>query len=394
MDFQILAKSYKDTSLSDVLRAFSMDMSLTYPQQKVINNLINCKSSSLGSHSYYCHDCSYLHVSYNSCRDRHCNKCQALNQSRWIEKKMEDLLPVKYFHLVFTLPEELNPLILRNKGVLYNLLFKAVNETLSDATRSTKNLGADIGYIATLHTWGQMLNFHPHIHCIVPSGGLSLDGKSWIKGKDSFFLSVKVLKTLLKYKYLDYLKKYYKKQKISMEGIDGLQSDLDFERLINLLYSKSWHVYAKPTFKGPKQTIQYLGNYVQKVAISNSRILSIEKNKVSFKYFSYKKNKTKYTKMDGELFVKRFLMHILPKRFVKTRSYGYFANSNRQTKLKTVKKLLGVAEKKKEKLTLKEELLEFFNMDLSFCPKCKSRNYHLIQDVLERSPPFILNQAI
>lgn len=333
-------------------------------------------------------------MSYNSCRDRHCNKCQALNQSRWIKKKMEDLLPVKYFHLVFTLPEELNPLILRNKRVLLDLLFKAVKESLSLAARSTKNLGADIGYIATLHTWGQLLNFHPHIHCIVPSGGLSLDGKSWITGRDSFFLSVKILKNLLKHKYLDYLKKYYKKQKICIESIDALGGDVGFQRLINLLYSKNWHVYAKPTFKGPKQTIEYLGNYVQKVAISNSRILSIRKNQVNFKYFCYKDNKTKYTKMDGVLFVKRFLMHLLPKRFVKTRSYGYFANSNRQTKLKVVQKLLGVPEKKKKKLSLKEELLEFFNIDLSFCPKCKSRNYHLIQAALGRSPPFILDQAI
>ncbi|MCJ8346324.1 IS91 family transposase [bacterium] len=391
---QILDKGSKQPELSDVLKLFSVDMSLTYPQKRVVNNLVHCKSSPLGGHSYYCHDCSYLHMSYNSCRDRHCNKCQALNQSRWIKKKMEDLLPVKYFHLVFTLPEELNPLILRNKRVLLDLLFKAVKESLSLAARSTKNLGADIGYIATLHTWGQLLNFHPHIHCIVPSGGLSLDGKSWITGRDSFFLSVKILKNLLKHKYLDYLKKYYKKQKICIESIDALGGDVGFQRLINLLYSKNWHVYAKPTFKGPKQTIEYLGNYVQKVAISNSRILSIRKNQVNFKYFCYKDNKTKYTKMDGVLFVKRFLMHLLPKRFVKTRSYGYFANSNRQTKLKVVQKLLGVPEKKKKKLSLKEELLEFFNIDLSFCPKCKSRNYHLIQAALGRSPPFILDQAI
>lgn len=303
---------------------------------KAMSAIEFCRTDKLGGHVDKCDECGHIRISYNSCRNRHCPKCQNLNKERWLEERKKELLPIQYFHVVFTLPDELNPLTLRNKKEIYTILFKASSETLLELSEDNKYLGANIGFISILHTWGQNLMDHPHIHSIVTGGGLSLDEKRWISSRKDFFIPVKVISKLFRGKFLYYLKKTYSSNNLKFDGTKKeLAEKKDFQKLIDKLYKKEWVVYSEPPFKNATYVLEYLGRYTHKVAISNHRILKIEDGKVTFKWRDYKdNNKNKAMTLDAFEFIRRFLLHILPRSFVKIRHYGTLSNRNRKAKLK------------------------------------------------------------
>lgn len=336
-----------------------------------------CRTAELGGHVEQCDECGHLRISYNSCRNRHCPKCLSLKKEQWLEDRKADLLPVGYFHVVFTIPEELEPIALRNQNIVYNILFKAVSETLLELSNDKKHLGAQIGFISVLHTWGQNLMNHTHIHCIVPAGGLASDSTKWVNSrntkKNNFFIHVKVLSDLYKKKFLAYLKDAYYNSKIKFTGeVEHLRESHIFSCFISKLYEKYWNVYCKPPFKNAEHVLEYLGRYTHKVAISNNRLVKLQDNKVTFKWRDYKdNNKEKLMTINAEEFIRRFLMHVLPHRFVKIRHYGILSNKNRSTKLKKCKLILKVSVQKEElKLTFSELLLKLTGIDITVCPCC------------------------
>ena len=323
-----------------------------------------------------CDCCGHIRISYNSCRNRHCPKCQFLSKERWLEQRREDILPVPYFHIVFTIPAKLNPLALRNKRVLYNILFRSVAETLTELASDPKHLGVEIGFICILHTWGQNLMDHPHLHCIVTGGGLSLDGKRWLSCRKGFFIPVRVLSRLFRGKVLDYLKKSWESEKLKFTGtIAGLQDPAQFSALLKDLYGREWVVYAKPPFKDPEMLLDYLGRYTHRIAIGNHRILKMQNDKVFFLWRDYADgNKNKTMTVEASEFIRRFLLHVLPSRFVKIRYYGLLANRNSSTILAQCRRLLACTVKLSNKNvneTWQEFLLRVCRIDLIKCPSCK-----------------------
>ncbi len=368
------------TELADILNEHGqkyIDIYGLSPEQlKVLSDITSCRTAKLRGHTDVCEECGHLRISYNSCRNRHCPKCQGLLKEKWIEDRKKDLLPIQYHHIVFTIPNNLNDLVLRNKKEMYTLLFKASSETLKELAADPKYLNANIGFISILHTWGQNLMDHPHIHCIVTGGGLSLKNKEWLSSKNNFFLPVKVISSLFKGKFMACLRKKYNNNKLSFPGnIDYLKKDSNFQSLVDSLYSKKWVVFSKPSFANPEAVIEYLGRYINKVAISNHRIIKIEKGKVIFKYKDYSDNdKMKYMALDVFEFIRRFLLHVLPKRFVRIRYYGILCHRYRKRNLLFCRYLLKVYIKSVDNSNSKESwrdlLLRLTGKDLTVCPKC------------------------
>lgn len=287
--------------------------------------------------------------------------------------------------MVFTVPEEINPLILRNQRIMYELLFKAASETLLELGRDQKHLGAQIGFVAVLHTWGQNLLDHPHIHCIVPGGGLSLNGKYWVKSRNKFFISVNVMSDLFKKKFNTYMIEKYYEGSLNFEGkLENLSKRGSFEIFARNLLNKKWVVYSKPPFSTADQVVEYLGRYTHRVAISNGRIIKIEDDEVTFRYRDYKdNNKTKYMALNANEFIRRFLLHVLPDNFVKIRYYGILSNKNKATKLKKCQRLLGVFKKKacKKKIGFEELLMEIKGIDYRRCPHCDNGRLITIKEI-------------
>ncbi|MDZ7672851.1 MAG: IS91 family transposase [Halanaerobiales bacterium] len=368
------------TELADILNEHGQKYIDSYglsPEQlKALSDITSCRTSKLGGHADVCEECGHLRISYNSCRNRHCPKCQGLLKEKWIEDRKKDLLPIQYHHIVFTIPNNLNDLVLRNKQEMYTLLFKASSETLKELAADPKYLNANIGFISILHTWGQNLMDHPHIHCIVTGGGLSLKNKEWISSKNNFFLPVKVISSLFKGKFMACLRKIYDHNKLSFFGnIDYLQKESDFQSLVDSLYSKKWVVFSKPSFANPEAVIEYLGRYINKVAISNHRIIKMEDGKVTFRYKDYSDDaKKKYMTLDVFEFIRRFLLHLLPKRFVRIRYYGILCHRYRKRNLLFCRYLLNVYIKRVDNSNLKESwqdiLFRLTGKDLTVCPKC------------------------
>ena len=348
--------------------------SLPLQQLKTMRAIELSRSAELGGHVDECEECGHLKISYNSCRNRHCPKCQFLKKEKWIEAREHELLPIAYFHVVFTLPEELKSLVLKNREVMYNLLFKAASETLTELAR--ERLGVQIGTIAVLHTWGQNLLDHPHLHCIVSGGGLS--GEGWIHAKRRFLFPVKVLSRLFRGKFLAFLKKAYEGGKL--EGVD------QFPTLLKVLYTKEWVVYAKPPFNGPKTVLAYLGRYTHRVAITNHRILGMEEGKVSFSWKDYADGNTKKTMtLDVFEFIRRFLLHVLPPGFVKIRHFGFLSNRMRNVCLELCRAALGVAKPEPAPSeTWQALLLRITGIDVTRCPLCQGRMH---RKQLYRGPP-------
>jgi hypothetical protein len=375
--------------------AYRNKYKISLQQLKVMSAIEDCRTAKLGGHIEICDKCRHIKVSYNSCRNRHCPKCQSLSKERWLDARMKDLMPIQYFHIVFTIPSDLNALALQNKKLLYSLLFKASSETLIELSRDSKHLGAEIGFISLLHTWGQNLMDHSHVHCIVTGGGLSLDSSKWVSCREDFFIHVKVLSRVFRGKFLDSLKKLYYSNKLNFSGqISTLGSRQEFKILLDKLYKTEWVVYSKAPFKSPEHVLKYLGNYTHKVAISNSRITDLKDDKVTFKWRDYKdNNKPKLMTLDAFEFIRRFLFHVLPNGFVKIRHYGILSNRNRKTKLEKCKKLLGVPTqnnlKSKAKETWQELLLRISQIDIRICPYCKKGHMIMKETIFPHSgsPP-------
>jgi predicted Zn-ribbon and HTH transcriptional regulator len=338
-------------------------------QLKTMRAIENCRTSVLGAHIDECDECGYTHISYNSCRNRHCPKCQTLKKERWIDARKDDLLNVGYFHVVFTIPDTLNQIAYQNQEIVYKILFKAAAETLSELASDKKYLGAQIGITEILHTWGQNLIYHPHVHCIVPGGGLGPLDK-WVNSRKKFFIPVKVLSRKFRGKFLYYLKL----ANLDFYGsISYLHDRPMFDDFVSSLYQKEWIVYCKPPFKNAGCVVEYLGRYTHRVAISNNRILKMENGMITFKWRDYRDgNKLKYMELSVDEFIRRFLIHVLPAGFTKIRHYGLLSPVNKSTKLRLCKKLTNTfANIPRGKMSAVELLNKLTGKDVTLCPCCR-----------------------
>ena len=327
--------------LSPVRSRLSQSLPLLPEQRRVMQAIEVCRTAVLGGHLEQCDSCCYQRIAYNSCRNRHCPKCQSLAQRRWVR----DLLPVPYFHVVFTLPEQLAMVALQNKRVVYNLLFASAAKTLNTIAADPKHLGAEIGFLAVLHTWSQTLRHHPHLHCVVPGGGLSPDGQRWLSCRPHFFLPLRVLRRLFRRLFLQGLQQAYLTGQLQFHGqLTYLAQPLAFARLLRSLRTREWWLYAKPPFAGPQQVLAYLGRYTHRVAISNQRLRSCQNGFVTFTWKDYARgNYSSLMTLSTDEFMRRFLLHVLPRGFQRLRQFGLLANRHRRLKLQTCRTLLGVA---------------------------------------------------
>jgi hypothetical protein len=340
--------------VADIFRAHGADWReanaghVSLAQLKVMSAIENCRTSALGGHVERCEDCAHTRISYNSCRNRHCPKCQAAAARKWLEDREADLLPVPYFHVVFTVPAEIAAIAFQNKAAVYDLLFKTAAETLTTIAADPKHLGARIGLTAVLHTWGSALTHHPHVHVIVPGGGLSPDGSRWIACKPGFFLSVRVLSRLFRRLFLEGLAALHKAGRLVFFGDLSALSDSDaFDAALAPLRRSEWVVYAKRPFAGPKAVLAYLSRYTHRVAISNSRLVALDDVGVTFKWKDYRvegPGRFKTMTLDPAEFIRRFLMHVLPSGFHRIRHYGLFASAVRARNIERVRALLAVPE--------------------------------------------------
>src|SRR6516164_1508487 len=324
--------------VADVFRTYGDDFLalwervLSRAQRKAFDDIRACRTAALGGHVDQCDQCGHCAISYNSCRNRSCPKCQAAARAQWLAEREAELLPVEYFHVVFTLPQQIARLALQNARRIYSILFRAVAETLLTIAADPKRLGAAIGFLAVLHTWGQNLHLHPHLHCVVPGGGVSSDGVRWIGcKKSSFFLPVKVLSSRFRRLFLTYLITAFQQGRLKFHGqLAGLAWSSAFHALCQQVRRTPWVVFAKPPFGGPEQVLKYLARYTHRVAISNRRLLSLEDGRVSFEYKDYAEgNKTKVMTLEATEFIRRFLLHVLPTGFVRIRQFGFLANRTR-----------------------------------------------------------------
>jgi hypothetical protein len=301
----------------------------------------------LGGHIDQCPRCGHQAISYNSCRNRHCPKCQAQARQRWLAAREQEVLGVPYFHVVFTIPHELNPLCQYNPEVLYNLLFRASAATLLEVAADPKHLGAEIGFLSILHSWGQNLLLHPHVHCAIPAGGFSLDHTHWIHPRYSFFLPVKVLSRLFRGKFIAALWRAYRRKNLRFHGpIAALEQPKRFASFLRTVFRQDWVVYAKPAFGGPTQVLRYLARYTHRVAISNHRLLAFDGERVTFRWRDYAHgNKKRKMTLSATEFLRRFVQHILPRGFVRVRQYGFLANRCRTANLALGRQLLATTPK-------------------------------------------------
>jgi len=351
--------------------------------QKLVWDIINCRMPMMGGHIRKCSACVFEQNEYNSCRNRHCPKCQALKKAKWLEARTAELLPLGYFHNVFTLPHELNPLILINPKTLLNILFRAVKEILVAFGLDPKwHLKGDLGFLALLHTWDQKLNAHYHLHVIIPAGALAPDKSKWIQTKrrkckksgilKDFLFHVEALSKTFRGKYLDFLKQAYDNNDLKFsKATQHLAGKENFERFRWSLQKKEWVVYSKAPFKGPEYVFEYLGRYVHRVAISNDRIKAIENGKVTFTFKNRDKGyKTEDVMLSVDLFITRFLLHELPPGFMKIRYFGFLCNRYKKDNLKLIREFLGVDAPDQPAKTSLELMLELTGLDLGRCPKC------------------------
>jgi len=318
--------------------------SLSRDRLRVMTAIERCRTAALGGHVEQCDQCHFQRIAYNSCRDRHCPKCQSLARAQWIEDRQAELLDTQYFHVVFTVPEEIAAIAYQNKEVVYDILFRATSETLRTIAADPKHLGAEIGFFAVLHSWGQNLMFHPHLHCVVPGGGISPDGQRWIACRRSFFLPVRVLSRRFRRLFVESLEKAFEEGQLKFfSSLQELDDRKAFLRYLAPLRKKKWVVYAKKPFAGPQQVLDYLGRYTHRVAISNNRILNIEDGQVTFRYKDYRHGSQQKTMtLSADEFIRRFLLHVLPAGFHRIRYYGFLGNRYRKEKLQQCRHLLGM----------------------------------------------------
>jgi predicted Zn-ribbon and HTH transcriptional regulator len=362
--------------LADVFRAYGESYRRNHPlpisHLKVIDAVVRCRTGVMGGHIERCDSCGFERPAYNSCRNRHCPKCQSLAKVKWLDKQKSETLPMGYFHLVFTLPHELNGLVLTNKKILLSHLFKAVSETLVDFGHT--RLGGQIGFITVLHTWDQTLLDHFHLHCLVPAGALSSDQKRWTPARKNFLFPVKALSIVFRGKFLDLLKKAFDRNKLLFVGQTvSLADSVAFNLLINALRKKPWIVYAKKPFGSPVHVLDYLGRYTHRVALSNDRILSARNGAVTFSYRDRKNQDRKKTMtLEAHEFIRRFLLHVIPKGFVRVRHFGFLANRSK-SRLSKCRQLLDLDPivPKLAQRSVHEIMLQLTGIDISQCPLCQ-----------------------
>ncbi len=370
--------------LGEILRRHGERYAAAHPlspiQDKVLRALSQCRTAALGGHLEACDRCGHRRAVYHSCRNRHCPKCQALAQADWLAARRADLLPVDYFHVVFTLPREIRPLALYRPRVIYDLLFRAATDTLATFARDPRTFSADsggtLGITAILHTWGQNLSLHPHLHCVVTGGALSLDEQSFLTPRHKGFLfPVRALAKVFRAKFLDGLRKAFARGKL-----DG---DPSAPALCAALRNIDWVVYAKPPFAGPEGVLAYLGAYTHRIAISNHRILSLEQRRVAFRYRDYAEGgKQKVLRLDIDEFIRRFLLHVLPKGFVRIRHYGLLANRSRRQKIARCRALLCAPEiSEPVEETVSEKLLRLTGVDIHRCPACREGRMLVVAEI-------------
>ena len=358
---------------------------LSYEQKKVMHHIEVCRTAELGGHVEHCDQCDFERIAYNSCRDRHCPKCQTFTKEQWLNDRKSELLPCGYFHFVFTLPHDLNPIILCNKQVTLQILFSAVNETLQAFAKDPQwRLEGQLGFISVLHTWSQTLMDHFHLHCLVPAGAFSFAKDGWIPAKDSFLFRIDSLAKEFRNRYLRAIRTAYLKEKLIFPGNTAEFGEKQtFEQLIESLSEVKWIAYVKSPFAGPEQVLEYLGRYTHRVAISNNRIVAIDNGKVTFTYRDREKNETKAMTIGADEFIRRFLLHILPKSFMKIRYFGFLANKNKKQAIPILRKLINPDAKLPEKVkeTVQEMMLRVTGNDITCCPKCKKGRMIIIKNL-------------
>ena len=344
------------------------------PQQSnVANCIINCKTGAYGANVSVCEDCGHMQIHYNSCRNRCCPMCQALPKEKWMDKRREDVLEAPYFHAVFTVPQELNPLIYSNQQLLYDAMYHCVSATIDELTADTKHLGAKVGYICVLHTWGSEMNYHPHIHVILLGGGLTAKNQWRDKGKD-FFLPVDVLSKLFRGKYLAELKTLYEEKKLQFHGSSEKYCNrYSFKELLNICYEKEWIPHCKKTFNGAQSVINYLGKYTHRIAISNHRVIRMDEDTVTYHVKDYREaGKWREYTISGVEFIRRFLMHVPPKRFVRIRHYGLLCTRTKTKHLTLCRNLLGCKQylSKLKDMETPQMLEALYGIKVTVCKCC------------------------
>jgi hypothetical protein len=368
--------------VADVFRAHQQDFLerwghvVSRQQRKVLRAIGRCRTAALGSHLERCDRCPYEYVAFDSCRNRHCPKCQSTARDRWLQRQASSLLPVPYSHVVFTLPEQLAALALRNQRLIYDLLFRAVSETLTQIAADRRRLGARIGVLAVLHTWNQQLQYHPHLHCLVPAGGLAPDSSRWISCRPRYFLPARVLSRMFRGKMLAFVKHAYDNNQLRFPGkLAAYAKPGPFHQMIATLRHKKWVVYAKPPFGGPAYVLKYLARYTHRVAIANGRLLDMNHGQVRFKWRdSRDNNRIKVMSLDAAEFIRRFLLHVLPNGFVKIRHFGLLANRNRRQALALCRQHLKATVPQVTDIVTPQQQSAINRC----CPKCKRGTLHVV----------------
>ena len=373
-------KIQNQVDLADIFRRYAdgyrRSHAVSYQQLKVMRHIQICRTAELGGHVQQCDQCEFEKIAYNSCRDRHCPKCQTLAKEQWLNDRKAELLGCSYFHLVFTLPHKLNPIILSNKTTTVNILFAAVNQTLQAFAKDPQwRLEGRLGFISVLHTWSQTLIDHFHLHCLIPAGALAFTKDRWIPAKDNFLFKITSLALEFRKRYLKLLlNAYLKGELIFTQKTAALNSNHAFQQLIISVSKKRWIAYAKRPFAGPQQVLEYLGRYTHRVAISNNRIISIDNGRVTFTYRDRQRNsEIKKITLDANEFIRRFLLHVLPKGLMKIRYFGFLSHTNKKELIPLIRKLIDPEATLPVKISesINEMMLRLTGIDISCCPRCK-----------------------
>jgi hypothetical protein len=375
--------------------------SLSRDQLRVMSAIERCRTPALGGHVEQCDQCQFQRMAYNSCRDRHCPKCQSLARAQWIEDRQAELLDTQYFHVVFTVPQAIAAIAYQNKEVVYDILFRATSETLRTIAADPKHLGAEIGFFAVLHSWGQNLMFHPHLHCVVPGGGLSPDGQRWIACRRDFFLPVRVLSRRFRRLFVESLEEAFDAGRLQFfSAREELRDPTAFRRLLGRVRSRKWVVYAKKPFAGPQQVLDYVGRYTHRVAISNNRILNLEAGQVTFRYKDYRDGgQQKTITLSADEFIRRFLLHVLPEGFHRIRYYGFLGNRYRKEKLEQCRHLLGMillepgSSTEVAELDYRDRYQALTGSSLWECPACHRGRMIVIAEIPPGSIPTITDTS-
>ena len=380
---QIIKSKKNRLEVADILIKHIGDYQNQYPlwseHRKIVSDLLNCRTAHLGGHIERCNNCGTVRITYHSCRNRHCPRCQHMPRERWLDKRKDEILPTSYFHVVFTLPHELNTLILNNKKVMLNILFKAASQTL--LTFGQNELAGKLGFIATLHTWDQKLKAHFHLHCLVAGGTVSKDGACWTPCKGNYLFNNKALSIVFRGKFMGLMSHACQCEKLKFAGNE-------YKKLKNKLYAKQWIIDVRDPVKSPEHVLEYLARYTHRVAIANSRITALKDDMVTFKINNRKRNRTEQITITAVEFIRRFLLHSLPKGFVRIRYYGFLANRNRVENLNNITRLMEMPPlPEKENASLEEMMLQLTGIDITVCTCCNKGKMQLVVEIPRRRAP-------